>query len=121
MHLYVIAFAATGIIALILSVFVLFKNHKNPITVIQTFSEYLPAKYEDPEFRGKFQKIISSETRRISQIVNDLLAFAKPAEPRKESCLLIDVMRNVAELLTADRLAFTAGKASALHFLFVFL
>jgi polar amino acid transport system substrate-binding protein len=75
---------------------------KNPITAIKTFAEYLPDKYDDPEFREKFKKIISSETHRISQIVNDLLVFAKPAEPKKEKCIPVDLVKAVTELLSAD-------------------
>ena len=75
---------------------------KNPITAIKTFAEYLPDKYDDPEFREKFKKIVSTETSRISQIVNDLLVFAKPSEPKKEIYVLVDLAKNVIGLLSAD-------------------
>ncbi len=72
---------------------------KNPITSIKTFTEYLPTKYDDPEFREKFIRIVSDETERISGIVKDLLEFSKPSEPNKQSCGLNQILSDVTDLL----------------------
>ena len=52
---------------------------KNPLTSIKTFLDHLPNKYNDPEFREKFDRIIPKEIERIDKVVNDMLHLAKPA------------------------------------------
>ena len=75
---------------------------KNPITTIKTFTEYLPERYDDPEFRIKFQRIVSSEAARISRIVNELLVFSKPAEPKKKEVLIVELLNGAMELFNMD-------------------
>ncbi len=54
---------------------------KNPLTVIKTFSEFLPSKMDDKEFLKKFSRLVGGEVDRIDGLVNQLLDFAKPAPP----------------------------------------
>ncbi|MBI3252910.1 MAG: hypothetical protein HYZ52_06340 [Candidatus Omnitrophica bacterium] len=75
---------------------------KNPITAIKTFAEYLPAKYDDPGFREKFSKIIVEESERVSRIVQDLLLFSKPSEPRRCLCDVHRLLRDTLDLLSGD-------------------
>ena len=77
---------------------------KNPITAIKVFAEYLPKKYEDPEFRSKFARIVRQEAERISGIVEDLLVFSKPSEPRKKVCDAGRLLKDIADLLSGDLL-----------------
>jgi len=51
---------------------------KNPLTSIKTFAEYLPEKYDDPDFRDKFTRIVVDEVDRVNNIVKQLLEFSKP-------------------------------------------
>jgi len=51
---------------------------KNPLTGIKTFTEYLPAKQDEPGFIDKFHKIVSTEVDKINSIVQQLLDFSKP-------------------------------------------
>ena len=55
---------------------------KNPLSSIKTFTEHLEAKFDDPSFRAKFQKIVGGEVERINLIVQQLLEFAKPVPPK---------------------------------------
>ncbi len=77
---------------------------KNPITAIKTFAEYLPKKYEDPDFREKFCKIILQESGRIERIVKDLLMFSKPSEPNKTLFDVQALLQSTVDLLTVDML-----------------
>ena len=77
---------------------------KNPITAIRVFAEYLPKKYEDPEFRGKFARIVRQEAERITGIVEDLLMFSKPSEPRRRACDLPRLLNDLMDLLSGDLL-----------------
>ena len=52
---------------------------RNPLVSIRTFTQLLPERYEDDEFRTHFLDLTLSEIDRISSLVGELLAFAKPA------------------------------------------
>lgn len=69
---------------------------KNPLASIKTFTEYLNKKFEDPEFRTKFQRIVGSEVDRINHIVEQLVTYAhpKPASPQE-----IDLNKVIEETL----------------------
>jgi len=52
---------------------------RNPLTSLKTFIEYFPKKKNDPAFIAKFESLAGREICRIEQILNELLAFAKPS------------------------------------------
>jgi two-component system nitrogen regulation sensor histidine kinase GlnL len=51
---------------------------KNPLVSIKTFSQLLPKRFDDEEFRSGFTDIVPSEVDRIDSIVSRLLDFARP-------------------------------------------
>jgi nitrogen-specific signal transduction histidine kinase len=55
---------------------------KNPLVSIKTFSQLLPERYEDPDFRETFSSLLNQEVTRIDSIVNQLLHFARPSKPQ---------------------------------------
>jgi signal transduction histidine kinase len=57
---------------------------RNPLVAIKTFTQLLPERFEDEEFRSHFLSIASSEVDRISSLINELLDFARPSEPKLE-------------------------------------
>ena len=57
---------------------------RNPLVAIKTLTQLLPDRLEDEEFRNHFVQIASGEVDRISSLVNELLEFARPSEPRLE-------------------------------------
>ncbi len=54
---------------------------KNPLVSIKTFTQLLPERYQDSEFRETFSNLIGHEIDRIDSLVNQLLRFARPAKP----------------------------------------
>ena len=50
---------------------------KNPLTSIKTFVEYIDKKYEDPQFKERFKKIVPREIDKISNIISQLLDYSK--------------------------------------------
>ncbi len=54
---------------------------KNPLQAILTFFQLLPRKYDDPDFRERFSKLAQSEAERISDLVRQLMTYAKPRPP----------------------------------------
>jgi len=55
---------------------------RNPLVAIRTFTQLLPERYADPEFRDNFQSLALKEVDRICGLVNDLLSFARPSIPK---------------------------------------
>ena len=55
---------------------------RNPLTAIKTLTQLLPERLEDEEFRNEFLHIASGEVDRISSLVNELLEFARPSDPK---------------------------------------
>lgn len=65
---------------------------RNPLVAIKTFTQLLPERLEDEEFRSHFLNIVSGEVDRISALVTELLEFARPSEPKFE-------LENINEIL----------------------
>ena len=75
---------------------------KNPLTSIKTFAEYLPEKYDSPEFREKFKRIVTSEVDRVNNIVKQLLEFSKPQEALLKPASLSQALEETLSLLNND-------------------
>jgi signal transduction histidine kinase len=54
---------------------------RNPLVAIKTFTQLLPERYDDEEFRNYFLNVTAGEIDRISSLVTELLEFARPSEP----------------------------------------
>ena len=57
---------------------------RNPLVAIKTLTQLLPERLDDEEFRSHFLNIASGEVDRISSLVNELLEFARPSDPKFE-------------------------------------
>jgi signal transduction histidine kinase len=49
---------------------------RNPLTSLKTFAQLMPEKYNDPEFRDTFSKIVEGEIEKIDTLIGDLLDFS---------------------------------------------
>jgi len=54
---------------------------RNPLVTIKTFSQLLPERYEDADFRAEFSEQVVSEVDRLNQIIDKLNKFANPPKP----------------------------------------
>lgn len=54
---------------------------RNPLVSIKTFTQLLPDRMDDPEFRNYFMKVASGEIDRLTSLINELVLFARPSEP----------------------------------------
>ncbi|HTO10334.1 MAG TPA: ATP-binding protein [Candidatus Binatia bacterium] len=52
---------------------------KNPLTSLLTFSRHLARRFDDEQFRAKFQSVVPRELERINGIVERLLELSRPA------------------------------------------
>ena len=57
---------------------------RNPLVSIKTFTQLLPERIDDEEFRNYFLKVASGEIDRLTGLINELLGFARPSEPRPQ-------------------------------------
>lgn len=72
---------------------------KNPLSAIKTFAEYLPQRYDDPEFREKFAKITAQEVDKMNTLVQRLLEFARPPQPQLQPVRLSGLVKEVLDLV----------------------
>jgi two-component system NtrC family sensor kinase len=72
---------------------------RNPLVAIRTFTQLLPERYEDAEFREGFQGLALKEVDRICGLINDLLSFARPSKPNVVPENVNDVVDNIARIL----------------------
>lgn len=73
---------------------------KNPLVAIKTFTQLLPERYADADFRETFFSLISHEVQRIDSIVNRLLGFARPATPSLVGTQLHSVIEESLQLIS---------------------
>ncbi len=66
---------------------------KNPLVAISTFASLLPEKYDDPEFRYQFSKIVNLDVQRINELLENLLEFAQLPSPRWQENNLNQLIR----------------------------
>ena len=55
---------------------------RNPLVAIKTFTQLLPERFDDSEFREHFLNVTAGEVDRISSLVTELLDFARPSQPK---------------------------------------
>jgi two-component system NtrC family sensor kinase len=72
---------------------------RNPLVAIRTFTQLLPERYDDAEFREGFQQLALKEVDRICGLINDLLSFARPSKPNVAPENVNDVVDNIARIL----------------------
>lgn len=75
---------------------------KNPLTVIKTFSEYLPERHDDKNFIDKFRLLVKPEVEKINFTVQQLLNFSKPAAPDLKPVNICQILYETLELLSSD-------------------
>lgn len=72
---------------------------KNPLVTLKTFTQLLPERYDDPDFRNTFSTLLGEEVRRIDSLVNQLLRFARPTKPSLHPLRLHEVAAHVLKLV----------------------
>lgn len=87
---------------------------RTPLTSIRSFSELLLAYEDDPEVQKEFLRIISTESERLTRLVNDVLDISRIEAGHMDwkmdtidvSELLSDLARTFAPLITLADLSF---------------
>lgn len=61
---------------------------RTPLTSIKAFTELLPSKYDNPDFRKKMSRFVPQEIERLNRVVNDLLTYSNPPAVQIETLSL---------------------------------
>ncbi|MCX6996449.1 MAG: ATP-binding protein [Kiritimatiellaeota bacterium] len=75
---------------------------KNPLVTLKTFSQLLPERYGDRDFRDTFSTLVGQEIQRIDSIVNQLLEFSRPAKPKLDPVALHQVLDHSLKLVAEE-------------------
>ncbi len=71
---------------------------RNPLVSIKTYFQLLPERYNDVEFRERFQKVAANEVERLSQLVEELLMFSRPSNPALRRANVRDLIEEILTL-----------------------
>ncbi len=88
---------------------------KNPLTALKTFTQLLPKRYNDAEFRQDFSSLVGSEIARIERIVNELLAFARPAPLMIEPVRMNEIVDGAVRLVGPQASRLNVSVRKVLH------
>ncbi len=75
---------------------------RNPLVAIRTFTQLLPERYADEEFRNSFQGLALKEVDRICSLVTDLLGFARPSAPKVSAEDVNEIVENIVRILETE-------------------
>jgi len=75
---------------------------RNPLVSVRTFIQLLPERLADEEFRTVFRDLALSEIERICALINDLLAFSRPAPAQRELTDMNDLVGQIVRLLEVE-------------------
>jgi signal transduction histidine kinase len=72
---------------------------RNPLTAVKTFVDLLPQRLDDHEFVTSFRELSLTELRRVTNLINDLLAFGKSTSAERRPVDLAGILDQVVRLL----------------------
>ena len=75
---------------------------RNPLQSIRTFAEYLPERYDDPEFRQKCCETMKTEVVRVNDLLKQLMDFAKPKPPAFKTLEPHEILNSTLEILSSE-------------------
>ena len=75
---------------------------KNPMVSIKTFAQLLGDRYQDENFRTRFQEVVGSDIERMDELLEVMIEFADFAQPRKSTVALEEKLRNALSEIQPD-------------------
>lgn len=58
---------------------------RNPLSTIKGFARYFQRKYSESPEDGEYADLITAEVDRLNRVIEDMLRFAQPLEPQRQS------------------------------------
>lgn len=68
---------------------------KNPMVTIKTFAQLLGDRYQDENFRTRFQEVVGNDIERMDDLLEVMIEFADFAQPRLGAIALGERLRSV--------------------------
>ena len=68
---------------------------KNPMVTIKTFAQLLGDRYEDENFRSRFQEVVGGDIERMDDLLEVMIEFADFTRPRLSRVALSEKIRTV--------------------------
>ncbi len=75
---------------------------RNPLQVIQTHAEFLPERYDDPEFRRQCSEAMRTEIARVNVFLKQLMDFAHPKLPAFQATEPHKILDSTLDLLSNE-------------------
>ena len=75
---------------------------KNPMVTIKTFAQLLGDRYEDENFRARFQEIVGDDIERMDDLLEVMIEFADFAQPKPRNVALGEMLRGVAKEMQSE-------------------
>ncbi|HEU4343057.1 MAG TPA: histidine kinase dimerization/phospho-acceptor domain-containing protein [Candidatus Binatia bacterium] len=75
---------------------------KNPMVTIKTFAQLLADRYQDENFRARFQDVVGGDIERMDELLEIMIEFAEFSQPRSMKVSLAERLRAVLEEISSD-------------------
>jgi DNA-binding NtrC family response regulator len=75
---------------------------KNPMVTIKTFAQLLSERYQDEDFRTRFEGVVSTDIERMDDLLESLVEFGDFMQPQTRSLSLEDKLRGVFTEMSGD-------------------
>jgi two-component system sensor histidine kinase HydH len=85
---------------------------RNPLSSIRGFAQYFLKRFSPRDEEREYAAIMVKEVDRLNRVITDLLDFARPQEPHRESQSLSAIADHALEILAPD---LSARKVSAVR------
>jgi DNA-binding NtrC family response regulator len=85
-------------------VFNLAHEVKNPLVSIKTFTQLLPERFEDAEFRGQFFQLVGESVDRIDSLMKRIIGYAQFSEPEFSKVNLYTIIENAYKKISGKPL-----------------
>ena len=75
---------------------------KNPMVTIKPFAQLLGDRYQDEDFRARFQDVVGSDIERMDDLLETLIEFADFAQPRASKVPLEEKLRTAVKEISEE-------------------
>jgi DNA-binding NtrC family response regulator len=75
---------------------------KNPMVTIKTFAQLLGDRYQDENFRERFQDVVGGDIERMDDLLEVMIEFADFAQPHLSKVLLAEKLRSALDEVAKD-------------------
>jgi len=75
---------------------------KNPMVTIKTFAQLLSDRYQDENFRERFQDVVGGDIERMDELLEVMIEFADFAQPHLSKVPLSEKLRSALDEVTKE-------------------